>query len=47
MDETIAKLEAVKNALGTLNIISTPKNMNALLGSIQVLESVIESLREE
>lgn len=25
MDEIITKLEAVKNALGTLNIISTPQ----------------------
>ena len=47
MDEIITKLEAVKNALGTLNIISTPKNLNAILGSMQVLESVIEDLREK
>ena len=47
MDEIIIKLEAVKNALGTLNIISTPKNLNAILGSMQTLESVIDALREK
>ena len=47
MDETIAKLEAVKNALCTLTITSTRHNLNVLLGSIQELESVIDSLREE
>lgn len=47
MDEIITKLEAVKNALGTLSIISTPKNLNAILGSMQTLESVIEDLREK
>ena len=47
MDEIITKLEAVKNALGTLNIISTPKTLNAILGSMQTLESVIEDLREK
>ena len=47
MDEIITKLEAVKNALGTLTIISTPKNLNAILGSMQTLESVIEDLREK
>ena len=47
MDETIAKLEAVKNALCTLMITSTRHNLNALLGSMQALESVIDSLQEE
>ena len=47
MEETITKLEAVKNTLCTLTITSTRHNMNALLGSIQALESVIDSLREE
>lgn len=47
MDDIITKLEAVKNALGTLNIISTPKNLNVILGSMQTLESVIDALREE
>ena len=47
MDEIITKLEAVKNALGTLTIISTPKNLNAILGSMQTLESVIDALMEE
>lgn len=47
MDETIAKLEAVKNALCALTITSTVHNLNVLLGSIQALESVIDSLREE
>ena len=47
MDETIAKLEAVKNALCTLTITSTVHNLNVLLGSIQALESVIDSLMEE
>lgn len=47
MDEIIIKLEAVKNALGTLSIISTPKNLNAILGSMQTLESVIDELREK
>lgn len=47
MEEIIIKLEAVKNALGTLNIISTPKNLNAILGSMQTLESVIDELREK
>lgn len=43
-DELIAQLNAVRSALGTISIISTRQNMNALLGSMQTLDKVISAL---
>lgn len=44
MDDIIGQLDSVRNALGTLNITSTRRNMDVLLGSMQILDKVISSL---
>lgn len=44
MDDIICKLDSVRNALGTLNITSTRRNMDVLLGSMQILDKVISSI---
>ena len=46
-DELIAQLNAVRSALGTISIISTRQNMNALLGSMQTLDRVIFAMQME
>lgn len=46
-DELIAQLNAVRSSLGTISIISTRQNMNALLGSMQTLDRVIFAMQEE
>lgn len=46
-DELIAQLNAVRSSLGTISIISTRQNMNALLGSMQTLDRVIFAMQME
>lgn len=45
-DELIAQLNAVRSSLGTISIISTRQNMNALLGSMQALDQAIAALQQ-
>lgn len=45
MEEMISRLAAVRDALGTLNITSTRHNLDCILGSIQIIDKVIERLQ--
>ena len=47
MDEIIRQLDIVRNALGTLNIVSNRNNLDTLLGSMQILDRVIYSLQQK
>lgn len=46
MDDIIVQLDAISKALGTLNIISTRRNMNVLLGSMQEIDQAITALQQ-
>ena len=46
MEENINKIQAVINALEGLDIKATYENMNRLLGSMQTLAEVRDSLKE-
>lgn len=44
MNEIINQLAAIKDALGTLTITSTRHNLDCVLGSMQIVDKVIEQL---
>lgn len=44
MEEYIRKLDAIRTALGTLEITSTRHNTEVVLGSMQTLDTVISGL---
>lgn len=44
MDEIINQLAVIKGALGELNITSTRHNLNCILGSMQIIDKVVEQL---
>lgn len=46
MDDIIFKLDAVRRSLGTLNITSTRRNLDVLLGSMQALDQAIAALQQ-
>lgn len=45
MDDLIAELDTIRSALGTLNITSSRRNLDILLGSMQALDRVISALQ--
>lgn len=45
MKDLIAKLDLVRATLGTLDIRSTRHNLDSILGSIQVIDGVIDKLK--
>ena len=45
MKDLIAKLDLVRATLGTLDIRSTRHNLDSILGSIQVIDGVIDELK--
>lgn len=46
MDDIIVQLDAVRRALGTLNITSTRRNLDVLLGSMQAIDQAITALQQ-
>lgn len=46
MDDIIIQLDAVRRALGTLNITSTRRNLDVLLGSMQAIDQAITALQK-
>ena len=46
MDDIIVQLDAVRRALGTLNITSTRRNLDVLLGSMQAIDQSITALQQ-
>lgn len=44
MEGIINQLTAIKEALGTLNITSTRHNLDCILGSMQIIDKVVEQL---
>lgn len=46
MDDIIIQLDAVRRALGTLNITSTRRNLDVLLGSMQAIDQAITALQQ-
>lgn len=46
MDDIIVQLDAVRRSLGTLNITSTRRNLDVLLGSMQALDQSIAALQQ-
>lgn len=46
MDDIIIQLDAVRRALGTLNITSTRRNLDVLLGSMQAIDQSITALQQ-
>lgn len=46
MDDIIFELDAVRRSLGTLNITSTRRNLDVLLGSMQALDRAIAALQQ-
>lgn len=46
MNDIIVQLDAVRRALGTLNITSTRRNLDVLLGSMQAIDQAITALQQ-
>lgn len=47
MDDLLITIKTIREALGTISIVSTRHNMNTLLGCIQLCDRCIEGLNDQ
>ena len=47
MDDLLITIKTIREALGTISIVSTRHNMNTLLGCMQLCDRCIEELNNQ